>query len=151
MKRLIPFFALCAFTVALAAPLALAQGGSTAAKPATPAVEKAMKTAAPHKEAMARKTEEARKELLDLNSATKDQLVALPGVGETYADKIIAGRPYKLKKQLVSQNIVPAGVYAKIHSMVVAKQAEGEKPAALAGEKVTARHSAKTMKPAAVK
>jgi DNA uptake protein ComE-like DNA-binding protein len=95
---------------------------------------------------VAKKTEELRKEMLDLNSATKEQLVALPGVGETYADKIIAGRPYKMKHQLVSQNIVPAGVYAKIRSMVVAKQAEGEKimekaskPAAKSATKPTAR------------
>ena len=142
MKRFISSLALCAFVVALAAPLALAQGGSTPAKPAAPAVEKAMKTTATHKEAVAKKTEEVRKEMLDLNSATREQLVALPGVGEAYADKIIAGRPYKMKHQLVSQNIVPAGVYAKIRSMVVAKQAEGEKPAAMAGEKANreARH-----------
>jgi len=146
MKRFISSLAFCAFVVALAAPLALAQGGSTPAKPAAPAVEKAMKTTATHKQAVAKKTEELRKEMLDLNSATKEQLVALPGVGETYADKIIAGRPYKMKHQLVSQNIVPAGVYAKIRSMVVAKQAEGEKimekaskPAAKSATKPTAR------------
>jgi competence protein ComEA len=151
MKRFISSLAFCAFVVALAAPLALAQGGSTPAKPAAPAVEKTMKTTATHKEAMVKKTVEVKKEMLDLNSATKEQLVALPGVGETYADKIIAGRPYKSKSQLVSKSIVPEGVYKKVHSLVVAKQAEGEKPAAMAGEKVTAKHAARAAKPTAAK
>ena len=131
MKRFISSLAFCAFVVAFAAPLALAQGGST---PAKPAVGKAMKTTAAYKEAVVKKTAVVSKEMLDLNSATKEQLVALPGVGETYADKIIAGRPYKMKHQLVSQNIVPAGVYGKIRSMVVAKQAEAAKPAAMAAK-----------------
>ena len=152
MKRFISSLAFCAFVVALAAPLALAQGGSTPAKPAAPAVEKAMKTTATHKEAVVKKTVEVKKEMLDLNSATKEQLVALPGVGETYAGKIIAGRPYKLKTQLVSQNIVPAGVYKKIQALVIAKQAAGEKPAPTPGQKVTAKHTTtKAVKSATVK
>jgi hypothetical protein len=154
MKRLITSLALCAFVLALAAPLALAQGGTTPAKPAAPAVEKSMKTAAVHQEVMARKTGEVKHEMLDLNSATREQLVALPGVGETYADKIIAGRPYKMKHQLVAQNIVPAGVYAKFRSLVIAKQAPGEPPAAMSGEKAVKpamKHAVKATKPTTVK
>ena len=51
-------------------------------------------------------TASAKHELVDLNSATKEQLAALPGIGDAYADKIIAGRPYKQKSELKSKKII---------------------------------------------
>jgi len=111
------FFALIALALFAVAP-------SIAQTPAqTPTTGKPTGAATAHKsQGDAAPATPSSGKLVDINSASADELKALPGIGDAYAQKIIAGRPYANKAQLKSKNIVPAATYTKISGQIIAKQ-----------------------------
>ena len=74
------------------------------------------------KKAAASATTKPATDLVDINSASVDQLKALPGIGDKYAAKIVAGRPYANKTQLTSKGINPDATYKKVSKLIIAKQ-----------------------------
>ena len=99
--------------IALAGMLSAAPQAAAPAKTKMPAVEMPVKKEAA--KAVAATT-------VDINSATLDELKALPGVGDAYAQKIIDGRPYKGRNELLDKKILPEAVYTKVRMLVKARQ-----------------------------
>jgi competence protein ComEA len=85
-------------------PLSMTAQKAAAAKPATAAA--------------------AATDKIDINTATADQLKGIPGIGDAYSKRIVDGRPYTAKNQLVSRGILPQGVYDKVKDQIVASHAK---------------------------
>jgi DNA uptake protein ComE-like DNA-binding protein len=130
MKRVTSIFALTAIALCLSIA-AFAQSGTTApsgttseAKKATPPATTGSATTSETKSTKSTAKSTAPKTpQIDINSASKEELMKLPGVGDATAEKIIAARPFKSKSELESKKLVSKSTYTKIKAHVIAKQA----------------------------
>lgn len=102
------------FMLSLFATGAFAQGGAGSK-------DAAKKTASA--DASAKKPKKA--DLVDINAASKDELSALPGIGDAYSQKIIDGRPYTTKRDLLTKKIVPQATYDQIKDKIIAHHVAG--------------------------
>ena len=144
MKTILSRLQVCAFAaIAVALIGGVFMGASFAQTTYPPANTKAANTKAQQTSSSAQTaqtptqsgksaTKAPASKLIDINSATVEQLKTLPGINDGLAQKIVEGRPYRVKTDLVRKNIIPQAAYNKIAGLVIAKQTAAPKPKASA-------------------
>jgi competence protein ComEA len=109
-------------------PPANTKAANTKAQQTSSSAKTAQTPAQPGKSA----TKAPASKLIDINSATVEQLKTLPGINDGLARKIVEGRPYRVKTDLVRKNTIPQAAYTKIAGLVIARQTTAPKPKASA-------------------
>jgi competence protein ComEA len=115
-RKFLSHFVLILFVIVFLSSVTLAADVKTPSNPAEPSAPSAPVPPTPPA------APAPKEDLIDINSAAKEQLMALPGIGEVYAKKIIEGRPYKTKLELTQKKIIPGATYKKIIYKIIARQ-----------------------------
>ena len=115
----------------LATSLSFAQNDQTGASTSSNQSTTTTTTKKTRKSSTASDTSSKTSGKLDLNTATKDQLTSLPGITDADAQKIVDGRPYRAKNQLLSKGIISKDEYAKVKGQIVAHRSKTAKANAM--------------------
>jgi competence protein ComEA len=118
MKQNFISVALTALAILLSTSLSCAAATNTVVAPEASSKAKAT----PQSDIAAKHKAAANIKAVDINNATREQLKILPGIGDAEADKIIAGRPYLSKANLVTHNIIDRGIYENFKKLIVVKK-----------------------------